>query len=329
MASYRKNIAVGATVLGALILLGLMILFFGDAPVRLLRGGQTKVTFTAPTAEGISNGSPILYLGVTVGQVRSVEFPDDGGGVLIRGTIESKRPVPANLEGVTKSSLIGGSSSLNLEPQGPPHGRVADGQTIRMRIGGNNVLPPQFAALAEELTQLSKRLQTTVEEWNNSKVISRVSGAVDAFQKTIVKVGDTSEELRKLLADEKMRGDLKATLANFKDVSENAKTIAKSLDKLSTDATAVINKTGTNVDDLSKQLGARLDQLAGVFDKLQSVVHKIDKGEGTAAKLINDPKLYEALTATAEELNLTVKDLRRLVEQWEQDGVSLKLGGKK
>jgi DNA-binding Lrp family transcriptional regulator len=40
---------------------------------------------------------------------------------------------------------------------------------------------------------------------------------------------------------------------------------------------------------------------------------------------VNDPRLYESLVETAKELNATVSDLRRLVNQWEQEGVSLKL----
>jgi uncharacterized protein YoxC len=112
--------------------------------------------------------------------------------------------------------------------------------------------------------------------------------------------------------------------------------IAKNLEKLSIDlqktnasADATITKAGTRIDELSKQVGGRLDQVAGVLERFQSMANKIDKGEGSAGKFINDPKLYEALVDTSQELNLTVKDLRRLIEQWEQEGVSLKLGGKK
>jgi phospholipid/cholesterol/gamma-HCH transport system substrate-binding protein len=319
-------------------MLGLMILLFGEAPIKLFRSAQTNIKFEADTAEGISNGSPIFYLGVNVGQVRTVELPAEGQTrVIIWGSVRAGQAIPGNVRGVVRSTLIGGTSSLSLEPiGGVPQGKLADNQTIRVQAGGNNVLPKEFAELASSLTELSKRLQTTVDDWNKSKVIDKVATAVDAVQKTVDKFGSTSDELKKWLGDDKMRGDLKTTLANFREVSENAKIIGKNLEKLTTDLqktntdiSVVINKTGTRIDDLSKQLGGRLEQLAGVLDRFNSVAVKIDKGEGTAGKLINDPKLYEALLDTSQELALTVKDLRRLVEQWEQEGVSLKLGGKK
>src|SRR5437899_6979550 len=68
MASYRKNIAVGGTMIVALTLLAVMIILFGDAPVRWFRPAQAHIRFEADSAEGITNGSPILYLGVNVGQ---------------------------------------------------------------------------------------------------------------------------------------------------------------------------------------------------------------------------------------------------------------------
>jgi phospholipid/cholesterol/gamma-HCH transport system substrate-binding protein len=337
MASTRKNVAVGITMIAALVILGIMILLFGEAPIRLFRPAQTRIHFLAESAEGITNGSPILYLGVNVGQVRSLELRPDQAGVTINGTIDHNRPIPANVEGVIRSSLIGGNASLSLVPiGGVPQGRLADDANVRAYVGGSNLLPREFADLAKQLTELSRHLQTSVDDWNNSKLVNKLAVTVDTTEKTVAKIGETSEELRKLLADGQMRGDLKDTLANFKAVSEDSKTIAKNLQKLSTDlqktnATAenTIAKAGTHVDELSKQMSGRLDQVAGVLDRFQSMANKIDKGEGTAGKFINDPKLYEALLDTSQELNLTVKDLRRLVEQWEQEGVSLKLGGKK
>jgi hypothetical protein len=40
---------------------------------------------------------------------------------------------------------------------------------------------------------------------------------------------------------------------------------------------------------------------------------------------MNDPRLYQSLVDTSRELNATVTDLRLLIEQWEQEGVPLKL----
>ena len=121
--------------------------------------------------------------------------------------------------------------------------------------------------------------------------------------------------------DDNLKGDVKESVANLTSVSDNAKVIAKNLesfstklnkisenvDKLASDASVTLTKTGTRIDELSKDLGGRLEQLAVILDRFQSVAGKIDKGEGTAGRLINDPKLYESLVDTSQELNLTIQ----------------------
>jgi hypothetical protein len=61
------------------------------------------------------------------------------------------------------------------------------------------------------------------------------------------------------------------------------------------------------------------------LDHIQSITTKIDAGKGTAGQFINDPKLYQSLVDSSQQLNATIADLKRLVEQWEQEGVYFKL----
>lgn len=69
----------------------------------------------------------------------------------------------------------------------------------------------------------------------------------------------------------------------------------------------------------------RLTQVGLMLDTVNSVTKKLDQGKGTAGMFVNDPKLYEALVDSARQLNLTLADLKRLVEQWEQEGLTLKM----
>jgi phospholipid/cholesterol/gamma-HCH transport system substrate-binding protein len=92
-----------------------------------------------------------------------------------------------------------------------------------------------------------------------------------------------------------------------------------------TDARAMIHKTQDNLDRVTSQVNDRMMQLSKLLDTFQSISSKIDQGNGTAGMLMNDPKLYQNLVETTREMNETIADLKRLVEQWEQEGVSLKM----
>jgi phospholipid/cholesterol/gamma-HCH transport system substrate-binding protein len=341
MATYHKNIAVGLTMLVGLLLLGTMILLFGDAPVKFFQGSQIRIQLDADGAEGLSKGSPVNYLGVSVGKIEGVELAKGGQAVVINASIDEHHGVPANVEGFIRGNLIGGTSTLNLELTGPtPQGTLTSDTRLQAHIGGSTALPKEFTDLAKEIRVLVAQINQNKLADKVAVAVDKVSLAIDSANKTFNKVSDAVDDLRKVLGDDKLRGDIKDTIGNFKAVSENAKTIAKNLETFSTKLTKLsgdferitveisgtINKTGTRIDEISKALTQRTDQLAGVLDKMQSIANKIDKGDGTAGKLINDPKLYESLTDTTAELHLTIKDLRRLIQQWEQEGVPFKLG---
>ena len=145
--------------------------------------------------------------------------------------------------------------------------------------------------------------------------------------------GAVLDSANKLIGDPKLRENIDTTLANIRQASDTINKLAPKLDKLSDDATATlgdvrstVNKTGNNVDTISKQLNDRLQQLSKTLDSFASIAGKIDAGQGTAGQLVNDPKLYQSLVDSSRELNATITDFKRLVEQWEEEGVTVKLG---
>jgi phospholipid/cholesterol/gamma-HCH transport system substrate-binding protein len=140
-----------------------------------------------------------------------------------------------------------------------------------------------------------------------------------------------------------MQADLKASLANIHAVTDNATRISvnverfssnldhvsKRIDDVSDSATATLAKTQADVDLMTKRVNDRLEQVARLLETFQSISAKIDKGQGTAGLLVNDSKLYQSLADTSQELKATVTDLKLLIEQWTQEGVTLRMNNGK
>ena len=143
-----------------------------------------------------------------------------------------------------------------------------------------------------------------------------------------MKAGKLMDSVNGLVSDEKMRADLRTAMANVREATEQANKIGTDVRATLADTRTQINRTGNRVDEISRNLNTQIDQVGKVLEKFQSIAARVDKGEGTAGLLVRDPKLYDNLVNTAADLNLMVKDLRRLVQQWEQEGLSFKLGGK-
>jgi phospholipid/cholesterol/gamma-HCH transport system substrate-binding protein len=319
MSPYRRNLLVGVTVLGAFAVLGWMILQFGGSLAAPFAPQQIQVRLTADHADGLSEGSQVIYLGVTTGRVERV-YLHDQSHVYVDISVDKSPPLPANLKAIIRpNGLIGGGSSVVLElTDDQPAGELKDKAELNADYSGLDLLPPQFALLASELTAAAKQFRE-----------SNVIGDADA---TMKRIGVLSDSLQKIAGDTGTQGDLKASIENIRETSEDVKRFAKTLDQLGTNANSTITqahqtlaKADSTMDTLSHQVGDRLQQTATLIDQLNSITEKVNKGQGAAGALLNDPKLYASLVDTAQQMDATVKDLKRLVEQWEQEGVQLHL----
>lgn len=327
MSPYKRNVVVGATVLVALVVLAWMILRFSGGVGTLFAPEQFRVTFVTPRADGIADGSAILYRGVEAGRILTVRLGDDQKTVVVEGLLNRYPPLPANIQGVIRNnSLLGSGAAIVLELQGgEPEGELQAGTTIPTRFVGLELLPPEFAQLATEL-------RVTTEQFRKSNLIEDLDAEVK-------RAGQLVGSLQKLVDDPQMQGNLRETLANVKAASEaatriagNLETFTQKLDKVAGEASETLQQAKSSITrsenelvGITRQVGDRLQQTARLLEDVHSITSKIDAGEGTAGQLINDPRLYESLVDTSRELNTTIKDLKRLVAQWEQEGVSFKL----
>ncbi len=307
--------------LGALLALGWMIVAFGGSIATPFAPAVIYVRFEASRADGVVEGSPVLYRGVNVGKVTSVKLLADNQNVQIDTQINQEPTLPANIIAqIKQTSVFGSGASILLELNGPtPQGKLADvDTTLRATFVGGGLLPPEFADLATELRE-------TAKQWRESGVIPNLNAQV-------TKVGTMVEEITKFVTDETTQENLRASLANVRTATDSAKritanleTFSGKLDKIGDNADQLITKADKNLGDVSKQINDRMLQIADLLKTTQSITAKIDEGQGTAGRLVNDPKLYAGLVETTESLNATIRDLQRLVQQWEQEGVSLKL----
>lgn len=340
MTESKKNLIVGFSMLLGLSLLGWMILQFGGVVISPLARARVPITVLTDRADGVAAGSPVYYLGINVGQVRSVRMSDDMARVVIILQLNAEARVPANVQAAIRpQGLIGGGAVMHLETIGVPAGRLVAGAELTGKTGMLNFLPKEFADLATELKKTS-------EQFRESGVVAHLDEAVVNISKQITKAGDVMVSMQKLVSDEKMQKDIRESLVNINTATATANRIATNLDKFSSkldtvggnldrltteatetvrDARGVIKTTQGNVDLVTRQISDRLVQAATLLDNLNSVTRKIDQGKGTAGMMINDPKLYEALTDSAKQLNGTLADLKRLVEQWEQEGITFKV----
>ena len=325
MSAYQRNTIVGAVVLVGLGILGWMILQFANRAASFFLTTGMPITLTAGRADGVAEGSQVTYRGVNVGRVtgvRRVAGAPEGADIVIDALIEADPPLPANLEGrIKQTSLLGASATITLEP------------------GPDELDPASRPATAD-----GPRLPPLLVEGANLRA---------EYVPDITSLGDNirglTNSLQDLIGDPRVKEDVHVSLANIRETTESAKHLGARLEKLSDrldeiadnsngtiseahetvkdvratvkDARATVNDGRRELRKFSANLNQRMEQVALSLQHVQSVARKVDEGEGTAGQLVNNPKLYESLADTVAEMNLMVRDMRRLIQQWEQEGI--------
>jgi phospholipid/cholesterol/gamma-HCH transport system substrate-binding protein len=311
---------VGTVILGAIAALGWMILKFSSNTVSQVFAKGTSFRLRADRADGLAEGSAIQYLGVTVGRVTALRRLPDNSGVMIEALLNDGEVLPRNVVGYIRAqSALGTGANITLEtqdfrtrkPQPPVTENLQSGDELLAFNRNTGIIPAEFTALAEEV---------------------RKQELIIHLDETIKKAGSALESVDKLVGDPKLRTDLAEALASFRETNQNLQKFTAKLEGLAVQAGEAIEQvktttasTGKRVDEVAKNVNDRLVQISDLLDKSNAIAGKIEKGQGTMGLLMNDPRLYESLVDTGKTLSLTVTDLRRLVEQWEQEGFTLKL----
>ncbi len=122
------------------------------------------------------------------------------------------------------------------------------------------------------------------------------------FAKTLSNFRETSEELRAMVKEN--RTGLKSTLENFAAASRTAKGLTADREAELSRALDQFAAAANNMSVLS----SRLDSLRAT---LQSVSGRVERGEGTLGRLVQDDKLYTDLNSTVQSLKALIEDVKR------------------
>ena len=91
-----------------------------------------------------------------------------------------------------------------------------------------------------------------------------------------------------------------------KQLQESLGSFSKTLNGTGKDGGGIIQK----LDKLVTENSARVD---ATMANLQEITSKVNRGEGTLGKLVNDPKLHDELLATVEEIKATATQAKEFV----------------
>jgi phospholipid/cholesterol/gamma-HCH transport system substrate-binding protein len=283
---------------GTLLIVAFVGLVAGILWISGARIGGTSLTLyvAADNAASVAEGSVVMLRGVPVGAVEEVRLVDDG--VVIRLTASPGARLPADTYASIEAAGFLGQMFVGLKP-GSATDNLASGDTISARV------PPGLTGLADQLGDQAGDVLERTQRLLSDDLISSVESGAEAFAGTM--------------------GELEAMLERQ---SQTLEQLIESLAGMSTQLSEAtegpeLARTVANIDSLTARLSAASEEFGTSSEALASILVKIDNGDGSMGKLVNDPVLYdrmaaamENMQAATEEIALLTKDIREQPQRY-------------
>ena len=293
-----------------LVIFGIGFFYFG---FNFLKGSsifsKQKIVYAVyDEVEGLSIGADVNINGLSIGKITKIDFVPNSTKILVTMRIRADLNFSKSSSAILyEAGLIGGKAIL-IQTKFEQGKVIKSGDTLpsSTQPGFTELVNQQIAPLQQKLTSTL----TSVDE-----LFDGVSNVLN---------NQTQE-------------NLKTTLTELTRTVENINSISKKLDVLLSNNTTAIDTTLKNLASTSSNLNQISDSLAMVniksmLDKynqvaqnLNQILEQVNRGEGTAGKLINDPKLYQNLDETLYALQTLINDLKENPKRY----VHFSLFGKK
>ena len=297
---------------GLLGTVALTMLYFG---FNFLKGSDlfstTKRYFVLfDNVGGLQPSNAIRLNGVQVGRVESTKLLQERGNmVLVELDISQNVKLPVGTKAILTSELLG-SSGITLQISNLAAKILEEGDTLM------SIKETGIQALLQE-----KALP----------VLKSVDSLAVSLTKIVRQFDQTGYTLNKLLntADQTASGVNAVVAANGKSIAAtmaNLQALSASLAETEKSFKPIIGNLQTTTDSLKAlRLGQTLNQAHLAVMSLQQTLSKLEKGEGTAGKLLKDEALYENINRTIVSVNKLMTNFRQYPKRY----VSISVFGRK
>ncbi|OGQ44830.1 MAG: hypothetical protein A2W63_03820 [Deltaproteobacteria bacterium RIFCSPLOWO2_02_44_9] len=311
MAKLTPEAKVGIFVLIGIILLVYMSLRVGGIQFGRAEGYEVYIRFES--AAGLDNDASVRVAGVEIGRVKGIVLQNNKAKVVLRINPDVK--IGKDFTAVLKTKGLLGERYVELIPGSPNAPSLEAGGEIT-RVTTYTDLDKLISILSDAATDIKKvseslssalggrEGQATLKNivTNIEEITERLNNVVKRNDEKFARIVNNFELFSKILKEQgpEITGGLKAVADNLNQlIAENKEPLRDGIDNLRT-ATAKLGETMETINRLAKNVEPKIDDSV---ETIKSIVNKVDKGEGTLGKLVNDTTIHDSFNKTLTGIN--------------------------
>ena len=283
---------------GLLVIAGSVILLYMTFAVGKYQFGEKKgyvLTATFDSVAGIDAKAAVRMAGVKIGTVEKVELEDSRAKVTLR--IDPGVRIQRSSEAMVKTMGLLGEKYVEFVPiRTEKPGQAAPGESAYYRGG--------------------ERVQSTVSPSDVDKLINQLSAISDDIKQVTGSLRQVLGTERGARSMEDILQDLRQTTANIKDFSYTLRSdgseVVMRLNELVASLNGVVGENRDNLKVTMENVKEASKNAELALASIEHAARKIDEGEGTIGKLVNNDSMYNNIDSAAKGLTDYVTRIERM-----------------
>jgi len=243
--------------------------------------------------EGLSSSSPVTINGLQVGSVSKIDFLNEEAKLLVSFTVKNNFEFSkSSIAKIYGGDLIGGKS-IAIEPNFLDKNLAVSGDTLTSEVEDglfelvNNKLTPLQFKVENAVTGIDS-LVTSLNFVLDTDSKQSIKSSIVEFETTLKSLKTTTQQINVLIGENATK--FGTTMDNLEHASTNFVGISDSLAAL--------------------EIQPMFVELKQNLANLNSITGKLDKGEGSLGKLLDDDGLYDNLEASAKQMEELLEDMK-------------------
>jgi phospholipid/cholesterol/gamma-HCH transport system substrate-binding protein len=284
---------VGLTIIVAILAAYIGFRFMSDMP--LFRQSH-EVSTVFDRIDGLGTGSIVYMNGVKIGSVRNIELTDDNR-VRVYLSIELDVSIPEDSQAqLTSFGLLDGKAIViqrGASDRAVAYGEEIEGVYIDTMM---ETLGEKGQELGDDISDSFTQLNQFLMQLNNTLDDDSRQSIGNAIQN----IETTTNAISQVLSSRQKE---------LEEAISSASNMMAQLDTLATDNRPQADSLMANLKASSEELKKISTQLDQTVDQLNQILAKINNGDGTMGRLVNDPSLYENADSLSIELRNLIKGI--------------------
>lgn len=232
---------------------------------------------------GLTKSSPVFADGFRVGIVRELYYDyEHPGNVVAEIDVEPDLRIPKGSSAELATEMLGGVR-MNLLLANNPREKHAIGDTIPGNL--NNGMMGQVGEMVPQLEKMLPKLDSILGSLNTLLANPAIPATLHNVENLTANLSTTSRQLQALMSNDipQLTNKLNAIGDNFVAISDNMKQI---------------------------DYAAAMQKVDSTLANVKMITDKLGRKDNTVGLLLNDPTLYNNLSATTANAASLLEDLR-------------------